>query len=228
MNNNRFLYKLQCGRRETVERERLSGDCNQVVNRGSRERRELNEVQKFSLWKFLCRQLKWISTQFFPRTRSWQIKESATLRVYSPCFLFWLTNLKRYSDNTETFSPWATSETYSKVRFILCFRQELREQCTCLLKLLQARIVKTQKNCSKSPQSCTKTNLKCHAVHCWVLYKNWDTARSPIGRCLWSIKGQTHEWRHRVAWLTRVIKAQVFPAKIFKTPGEKKTKNIQL
>ena len=40
------------------------------------------------------------------------------------------------------------------------------------------------------------------------LCNNWDTTRAVIDRCLSSIRGETHEWRHCVAWLVRVIKVQ--------------------
>ena len=61
MNNNRSLYK---------QKSRIQW---YIVKRGSREERELNEVQKLLMWEFLCRQLKWIPTQIFQWTRTWSI-----------------------------------------------------------------------------------------------------------------------------------------------------------
>ena len=54
-------------------------------------------------------------------------------------------------------------------------------------------------------------------------YHNWDTACAVIGWCLWSIRVQTHEWRHCVAWLARVIKVHpvILSGKDFQNSGRK-------
>ena len=43
---------------------------------------------------------------------------------------------------------------------------------------------------------CYKTNGRRHSVYYWVLYNNPSYSRILIGSCLWSIRGQMHDWRH--------------------------------
>ena len=66
------------------------------------------------------------------------------------------------------------------------------------------------------------TNGKRHSVYYWVLYNNPSYSRILIGSCLWSIRGQMHDWRQSFS-LCRFKMAESFENSgiIFYVTGQK-------